>query len=90
VPREPEPDPVLVQRARAARLADLGQRIGYGLFGVAIVVFFVGFAVDFRPAVVTIIVAALVVGSAVLAPAIVVGYGVKAADRHDQGLSDGH
>ena len=87
---EPEHDPVLVQRARAARLADLGQRIGYSLFGGAIALFFVGFAIDFTPVVVTIIVAALVAGSAVLAPAIVVGYGVKAADRHDQGLSDGH
>jgi len=87
---EPEPDPVLVQRARAARLADLGRRIGYGLFGAATALFFVGFAIDFTPVVVTIIVSALVVGSAVLAPAIVVGYGVKAADRHDQGLPDGH
>ena len=33
-------DPVLEQRARASRLADLGQRVGYGLFGLALVVFF--------------------------------------------------
>ena len=35
-------DPVLEQRARASRLADLGQRVGYGLFGLALVVFFIG------------------------------------------------
>lgn len=86
----PENDPVLVRRARASKLADLGQRVGYGLFGVAIVVFMVGFAVGFTSGVVSVIVASLVLGSAVLAPAIVVGYGVKAADREDQGLPDGH
>ncbi len=83
-------DPVLIKRAQASRLADLGQRVGYGLFGLAIVLFIVGFAVDFTSTLVSVIVAALVLGSAVLAPAIVVGYGVKAADREDLGLSDGH
>jgi predicted cation transporter len=87
---DPPRDPVLVKRAQAARLAEAGQRLGYGLFGAAVVVFVVGFAVGFTSGVVTAIVAALVLGSAVLAPAIVVGYGVKAADRHDRGLPDGH
>ncbi len=67
-----------------ARAALVGQRVGYGLFGVAVVVFVVGFAVGLTPALVTVIVAALVVGSLLLAPAIVVGYAVKAADRDDR------
>lgn len=83
-------DPILVRRERAARLAVLGQRIGYSLFGLAMVVFVVGFVVGFRPVVVTVIVTSLMVGSFLLAPAIVVGYGVKAADRADRGLPDGH
>jgi hypothetical protein len=87
---DPPTDPVLIKRAQASRLADLGQRVGYGLFGLAIVLFIIGFAVDFTSTLVSVIVAALVLGSAVLAPAIVVGYGVKAADREDLGLSDGH
>jgi acyl dehydratase len=41
----PDPDPVHVRRARAARLAELGQRIGNGLFGLAVAVFVVGFGV---------------------------------------------
>jgi F0F1-type ATP synthase membrane subunit c/vacuolar-type H+-ATPase subunit K len=39
---------------------------------------------------VRIIVGSLLVGSAVLAPAIVFGYAVKAAEREEQGLSSGH
>ena len=39
---------------------------------------------------VQVIVASLLVGSAILAPAIVFGYAVKAAEREEQGLSSGH
>lgn len=76
-------DPVLAQRARATRLADLGQRLGYALFGLALVVFFVGLVGDFTSTISRIIIGCIVVGSIVLAPAIVVGYAVKAAERDD-------
>lgn len=76
-------DPVRARRARIARLVDVGQRVGYGAFALAIVLFFVGFATSFS-ALVTPIVALLVVGSVVLAPAIVFGYAVKAAEREDR------
>jgi hypothetical protein len=83
-------DPVLVRRARIAKLVEVGQRVGYGLFGLALVLFFVGFFTAFSGALTTVIVASLLVGSFVLAPAIVFGYAVKAADRADLGLPDGH
>lgn len=76
-------DDVLARRAQIKRLVDLGQRIGYGLFGVAVVGFFVGLIVDFTDPLVTVIVVSMVVGSVILAPAIVFGYGVKAAERDD-------
>ena len=39
---DPAPsDPVLVQRAKMQRFADVGQRFGYSLFGVAVLLFFV-------------------------------------------------
>jgi hypothetical protein len=79
-----ETDPVLARRALVARLALVGQRIGYLLYGVSVVLFVVGFIVGFTPAVVTAIVAMMVVGSALLAPAIVAGYAVKAAAREDR------
>lgn len=90
-PAQPEPperarpvDPVLARRRQVGRAAELGQRIGYALFGLAVVVFVVGFVVGLTGAVVVVVVTALVVGSLVLAPAIVAGYGVKAADRDDR------
>jgi hypothetical protein len=46
--------------------------------------FFVGFAVGYTGALVTAIVASLLVGSIVLAPSIVFGYAVKAAEREDR------
>ena len=81
-----DPDPVLARRARIARLTELGQRVGYGLFGLAIVVFIIGFIVGYSDLLVFVIVASLGVGSAVLAPAIVFGYAVKAAEREDREL----
>jgi hypothetical protein len=80
---DPASDPVLVRRARIARLVEVGQRVGYALFGVAIVAFFVGWIAGYTDGVVTVIVAALVVGSIVLAPSIVFGYAVRAAERED-------
>lgn len=80
----PETDPVLARRALVARLALVGQRIGYLLYGAAVVLFVIGFIVGFTPVVVTAIVTMMLVGSALLAPAIVAGYAVKAAAREDR------
>lgn len=82
---EPVPgDPVLERRARIARYVDLGQRVGYGLFALAIVAFVVGFAVGWSSGFTVVVIGALLVGSVVLAPSIVLGYAVKAADREDR------
>jgi hypothetical protein len=89
-PAHPPEDPVLARRARISRMVDAGQRIGYSLWLVAIVVFVVGAVTRFRPVMVTVVIGCLAAGSALLAPAIVIGYGVKAADRADRGEPDGH
>ena len=81
-----DPDPVLARRARIARLCELGQRVGYGLFGLAVVVFVVGFVIGYSDFLVIVIVGSMGVGSVVLAPAIVFGYAVKAAEREDREL----
>ena len=70
-------DPVRARRQRAARLAQLGQRGGYGLLGLAL-------ALDVPSGLVSAVVASLVVGSAVLAPAIVLGFAARAAEREDR------
>lgn len=77
-------DPVRERRARIAKLVEVGQRVGYSLFALAIVVFVIGFISGFDGIVGTVIVASIVVGSIVLAPAIVFGYAVKAAEREDR------
>lgn len=77
-------DPVLRRREQVRRLTDLGQRVGYLLFGLAIVVFVVGFVAGFTGGLVTVIVACLIGGSLVLAPAIVFAYAVKAAEKDEQ------
>jgi hypothetical protein len=64
--------------------------VGYGLFGLAMVGFFLGLATEYTATLVNVIVASLVGGSVVLAPSIVFGYAVKAAEREDQGLPSGH
>lgn len=74
---------VVVRRARIAALVVLGKRVGYGLFAAAVLLFAVGLVAGFTGAVTTLIVVALVAGSLVLAPAIVFGYGVRAAERED-------
>jgi hypothetical protein len=77
-------DPIREKRARIARLVEIGQRVGYGLFGLAIVAFVPGFLAGFTRWVVNLIVFCLVAGSIVLAPAIILGYAVKAAERDDR------
>ena len=76
-------DPVLRRREQMRILAEVGQKAGYGLFALAVVLFFIGLAAEFPGWIVSLIVGSLVVGSIVLAPTIVLGYAVKAADKED-------
>ena len=80
----PSRDPVRERRARIARLSKAGKRIGYSLFLLAIVAFVAGVLTDFPGPLVTLVILCLVVGSVVLAPAIVFAYGVRAAEREDR------
>jgi hypothetical protein len=77
-------DPVLARRARIRTAVTWGQRIGYGCFLAALVLFVVGAATGFSSSVTTAITVLLVVGSLVLAPAIVFHYGVRAAEREER------
>ena len=76
-------DPVLDRRIRIAKLVKAGKRVGYSLFLLAMILFFIGVAASFSSALTNVIVAALVIGSLVLAPAIVMGYAVRSAHRED-------
>ncbi len=77
-------DPVLERRQRLARLARSGRRAGYSLYGVSLAAFVAGFMTGFTTAPATIAAVALVAGSLLLLPSIIIGYGVSAADRADR------
>ena len=77
-------DPVRARRKQVARWTRRANRLGYLCFGIAIVTFVVGFIVSFNGTVSTIVIASMIVGSFLLAPAIVLGYAVKAAERDDR------
>lgn len=77
-------DPVLAKRARISHWVKIGKRLGYGLFAYAVVAFIVGAIVGFNVPLVDSIVAALAIGSVALIPAIVFGYGVRAAEREER------
>lgn len=83
-PPSPADEAVLAHRARLAALVKVGKRVGYGLFAYAIVAFAIGAAVGFSPVLVDTIVAAMAIGSVLLIPAIVFGYGIRAAEREER------
>ncbi len=83
-PPTPKTDPVRARRAQVAKYTLLANRIGYLFFALAIATFVIGFAVSFNGLVSTIVIGSVIVGSILLAPAIVLGYAVKAAEREDR------
>lgn len=83
-------DPILEKRARFASASSWGKRIGYGLFLLAMVAFFIGLLTSFANVWGWLMIASLLAGSLFLLPAIIIGYAVKAAHRDDLGLDSGH
>ncbi|WP_419843012.1 hypothetical protein [Candidatus Poriferisodalis sp.] len=77
-------DDVLVRRARLKRITSIGQRTGYGLYGASLVCGAVGIRWGYTPLLSTLIAVALVVGSMLLAPSIVMSHGIKAAEREER------
>ena len=77
-------DPVRVRRRKIAKYTLLANRIGYLFYALAIATFVIGFAISFNGAVSAIVIGSLIIGSILLAPAIVLGYAVKAAEREDR------
>src|SRR5262249_3454775 len=82
--KEPSPDPVDLRRARIARVVGLAKAIGYGLLLVAIVAFAIGFLTDFPTALVGITIGALIASTVILPIPIVLGYGIRAAERDER------
>jgi hypothetical protein len=80
-----DPDPVLARRARIGRMVALGKRIGYGALIAAIVGFVAGTVSGFPSWSVAVAIGGLVVAIVVLPVPIVLGYGIRAAEREERG-----
>ena len=76
-------DPVRAQRARWARVAVAGKRVGYTLMLVAIVVFAAGAVTRFTGTIAGVVTVCLLGTTVTLAPAIVLAHAVKKAERED-------
>jgi membrane protein YdbS with pleckstrin-like domain len=76
-------DPVRRRRRQIERWTLLANRVGYLVLALAVALFVIAFAVGFSAAMATLVIVCLVVSFVLLAPSIVLGYAVKAADRDD-------
>ena len=77
-------DPVLERRARIAAAVGLAKRIGYLLLLAAVVLFVLAAVNSFPTGLVTASIVALVAACVVLPAPIVLGYGLRAAEREDR------
>jgi hypothetical protein len=77
-------DPVLARRAKIARVVGLAKRVGYTLLLLAVVAFVAAAIAGFPGALVTVTAIALVAACIVLPAPIVLGYGLRAAEREDR------
>ncbi len=80
----PSADPVRIKRAKIAKWTLLANRVGYLFVALAMALFFMAFVLGFTAVMATLVIISLVIGCVLLAPSIVLGYAVKAADRDDR------
>jgi hypothetical protein len=78
-------DPVRQRRELVARFAAMARLAGWSLFGLAVVAFVIGLVTGLTGVVVVIVIGSIALGSTLLLPAIIVGFGVTAAEREDRG-----
>ncbi len=77
-------DPVRVRRAQVAKWTLLANRVGYLFVAVSMALFVIAFAVGFSSTMASLVIVSFVIGCILLAPSIIVGYAVKAAEREDR------
>ena len=83
----PENDPVILRRNRIDHYNKIASRSGYGMWGISMVTFFVGLGSFFTESMHFVSGVTLIIGSIILAPSIVVKYGIRAARREDAAVA---
>ena len=79
----PSTDPVRARRRQFAKWTLLANRVGYLVLSLSVALFVMAFLFGFSPTMATLVVVTMVVSFVLLAPSIVLGYAVKAAERDD-------
>ena len=77
-------DPVRVKRAKIAKWTLLANRVGYLFVALAMALFVMAFVLGFNSTMATLVIIAFIIGCVLLAPSIILGYAVKAAEREDR------
>ena len=77
-------DPIRRRRAQVARWTLLANRVGYLFLALAMALFFLAFVLGFSGVMAGLVIGTLVASCVLLAPSIVLGYAVKAAERDDR------
>ena len=77
-------DPVRAKRATIAKWTLLANRVGYLFVALAMALFLMAFVLGFNSAMATLVIISFIIGCVLLAPSIIVGYAVKAAEREDR------
>jgi len=80
---EPSNDPVRSRRQIISRINNAANRLGYLLWAIGMACFVTAFIVGFKGPLVNVVTACIIAGSILLAPSIIIGYAVKAAERDD-------
>tara|TARA_B100000427_G_scaffold173236_1_gene143983 strand:+ start:203 stop:463 length:261 start_codon:yes stop_codon:yes gene_type:complete len=73
-----------MRREQASLIANTGRRIGYSIFFLSLIIFVIGFTVEFNNLVAKTLTVLLIVGSVVLAPSILLHYAVRGAEREEK------
>ena len=76
-------DSVRARRARIAKWTLLANCVGYLFVALAMALFFMAFIFDFTATMATLVIISFIIGCALLAPSIILGYAIKAAERDD-------
>jgi len=79
------PDPVAAKRERIGKAVVVAKRVGYLALVVAVIGFVLSALTGFESWAVGLTITGLVVGIVVLPLPIIVGYGIRAAEREDRG-----
>jgi hypothetical protein len=85
VSKEGQVDEVAAKRARIARAVGLAKRVGYLGLLVAVLAFVAAIVTGFPDWAVAVSIAGLVVAIVVLPIPIIMGYGIRAAEREERG-----